>query len=88
MLAATSPVWLWRGAALRTMAGMGEYEYRVLTFDRRVSREEAKRVLVEQAELGRWELARTLTYMGGARRAWLRRRVIRVPRVTVEAARA
>ncbi len=70
------------------MARMGEYEYRVLTFDRRVSREEARRVLVEQSELGRWELARSLTYMGGARRAWLRRRVIRVPRVSVEAARA
>ena len=34
----------------------------------------------EHAEYDHWELARTVVYVGGIRRAWLRRRVIRVHR--------
>ncbi len=67
---------------------MGEYEFYVVSFGRHVSREEVRRVLGEQAERGHWELARMRMYFGGARRAWLRRRVIRVPRVSVDAARS
>ena len=66
---------------LTTRAVRGaEYEYRVLTFPRNVSRAEMRRSLGEHAEYDHWELARTVVYVGGVRRAWLRRRVIRVRR--------
>lgn len=67
---------------------MVDYEYRVMVFARHVTREEARRVLAEAAEHGDWELRRVRVYVGGARRAWLRRPIIRVPRALVEAARA
>jgi Family of unknown function (DUF5703) len=56
----------------------GQYEYRVLTIDRSTSRSDASRLLTDQAEYGRWELARTRLYVGGERRVWLRRKIIRV----------
>ncbi len=66
---------------MTTRAGTGvEYEYRVLTFPREVSRAEIRRALGDHAEYDHWELARTVVYVGGIRRAWLRRRVIRVHR--------
>ncbi|HMO10119.1 MAG TPA: DUF5703 family protein [Actinotalea sp.] len=55
-----------------------QYEYRVLTIDRTTSRSDASRLLTDQAEYGRWELARTRLYAGGARKVWLRRKIIRV----------
>jgi len=57
-----------------------DYEYRVLSFGRAVSRAEICQVLVEHAEYGRWELARSVVYLGGQRRVWLRRKIIRVQR--------
>ena len=57
-----------------------DYEYRVLSFGRAVTRAEIRKVLVEHAEYGRWELARSAVYFGGRRRVWLRRRIIRVRR--------
>lgn len=54
------------------------YEYRTLRFDRTTSRADANRALTEQAEYGRWELHRSVVYMGGERRVELRRRIIRV----------
>jgi hypothetical protein len=57
-----------------------EYEYRVLTFGRDVSRNDMRRSLGDQAEYAQWELARTVVYVGGTRRAWLRRKIIRVHR--------
>jgi len=56
----------------------GQYEYRVLTVPRTTSRNEARTMLTEQAEYGRWELARTRLYAGGERKVWLRRKIIRV----------
>jgi len=56
----------------------GQYEYRVLTLPRTTSRNDARQMLTEQAEYGRWELARSVLYVGGERRVWLRRRIIRV----------
>jgi len=56
----------------------GQYEYRVLTLPRTTSRNDARQMLTEQAEYGRWELARSVVYVGGERRVWLRRRIIRV----------
>lgn len=62
---------------------MIEYEYRVLTFDRRASRAQVRQELTEHAEYGHWELARTRLYLGGRRRVWLRRKIIRVKRTPV-----
>jgi len=56
----------------------GQYEYRVLTIPRSTSRGDARRMLTEQAEYGRWELARSVIYVGGERKVWLRRKVLRV----------
>lgn len=56
----------------------GQYEYRVLTIPRTTSRSDARRLLTDEAEYGRWELARTSLYAGGDRRVWLRRKIIRV----------
>ena len=54
------------------------YEYRVLTFEPDVARDDARRLLTDEAEYGRWELARSATYVGGKRRVWLRRRIMTV----------
>lgn len=62
------------------MSAMTEYEYRVLTFDRRTSRAEARQAVREHTEYGRWELARSVVYVGGMRRMWLRRKIMRVQR--------
>jgi hypothetical protein len=56
----------------------GLYEYRVLTIDRDTSVPDARRMLTEEAEYGRWELARTRLYLGGERKVWLRRKIIKV----------
>ena len=56
----------------------GEYEYRVLHLPPSTSRGDARRLLTEHAEYGRWELARTRLFAGGARKVWLRRKIIRV----------
>ncbi|RZS60554.1 DUF5703 family protein [Xylanimonas ulmi] len=54
------------------------YEYRVLTIDRGTSVPQARRLLTDEAEYGRWELARTRLYQGGHRKVWLRRAIIKV----------
>jgi hypothetical protein len=59
---------------------MIEYEFRVIRVPPSVSRAEARSLLVEHAEYGRWELARVRLMQGGARTVWLRRRIIRVRR--------
>ncbi len=55
-------------------------QWRVVDIPRSITRAEATQILSEQAEYGRWELARSLVYIGGARRVWLRRRAMRVER--------
>lgn len=67
--------------ALPGRAGGTQYEYRVLTLPRGTSRSDARQLLTEHAEYGRWELAKVRLYMGGARTVWLRRRILRVRRV-------
>lgn len=59
---------------------MVEYEFHDLVVAREVSRSAMVRMLAEQAEYGRWELARVRLYPSGVRRVRLRRRVIRVRR--------
>ena len=56
----------------------GQYEYRVLTIPRTASRSDAQRLLTDEAEYGRWELARSVVYVGGERKVWLRRKAIRI----------
>ena len=54
------------------------WEYLVMTVAPRDSVAEARRRVVEHAEYGKWELQRTVLYRGGARRYWMRRRIMRV----------
>jgi hypothetical protein len=61
--------WLARG---------GSYEYRVLTVPPQMPAAAARKLIADQAEYGRWELARSARYWGGAKRVWLRRKTIRV----------
>lgn len=60
--------------------GGSRLQWRVVDIPRDVSRAEAAQLLSEQAEYGRWELARSVLFVGGARRVWLRRRAMRVQR--------
>jgi hypothetical protein len=56
------------------------WEYRQLSLPRGTGRETARAVLVEAAEVERWELARLRLHPDGRRTVWLRRRILRVPR--------
>ena len=60
--------------------GVSHMQWRVVDIPLSITRAEATQVLSEQAEYGRWELARSLVFTGGARRVWLRRRSMRVER--------
>ncbi|GAB3522086.1 DUF5703 family protein [Arthrobacter monumenti] len=57
-----------------------QFEYLVLTVSPVESLPEARRRLNEHAEYGKWELERSVIYFGGARRYWLRRKILRVAR--------
>lgn len=59
---------------------MVEYEFKELRFHPGTSRAEVRQLLTEAAEYGHWELARVTLYLGGTRRATLRRKIIRVRR--------
>lgn len=58
--------------------GQSGHEYLVLRLSPGEPLELARRALAEHTEYGRWELARTLLYQGGARTYWMRRRTMRV----------
>ncbi|TDK28040.1 MULTISPECIES: DUF5703 family protein [Arthrobacter] len=57
-----------------------QYEYLVLTVNAGEPVGAARKVLTEHAEYGKWELERSCIYLGGSRRYWLRRKVLRVER--------
>ena len=57
-----------------------QYEYLVLTVTAGESLPDARKLLTEHAEYGKWELERSCIYLGGSRRYWLRRKVLRVER--------
>jgi Family of unknown function (DUF5703) len=59
---------------------MVEYSYLVLRLPRGTTRDAARQILVEHAELGGWELDRVRVYPDGSRRIQLRRKVIRAIR--------
>ncbi|MFZ2502321.1 MAG: DUF5703 family protein [Nocardioides sp.] len=61
-----------------TKLGRGvEWEFRTMSIPRDCSRSATTRLLVEQAELGGWELARVRIGNDGVRRVVLRRKIIR-----------
>lgn len=64
----------------RQLARAAEWEYRSVRYERDLSRSAVTRLLVEQAELGGWELARTRIAPDGTRSVVLRRKVIRAVR--------
>ena len=57
---------------------LDDYEYQIITVPRGSSIGQVRAELAEQAEYGRWEHARTRLYMGGGKKVWMRRRIIRV----------
>ena len=59
---------------------VADYEYLVLSFGRETDRSDIRRALTDHAEYGHWELARSVTYMGGRSKTWLRRKIIRARR--------
>lgn len=65
--------------AKRAVTAATFYEYRTVTLPGTVSRGDVRRLLTDEAEYGRWELARTRVYIGGSRKVWLRRKAMRVP---------
>lgn len=62
------------------VVAMNDEDIMVVTYPRGTTAAQVHRALTDHAEYGRWELARVIRYEGGARRAWLRRKVIRVQR--------
>lgn len=65
-------------SGLDSLSRRNNWEYLVVTVAPRDSLAEARRRVVEHAEYGKWELQRSVLYQGGARRYWMRRRVMRV----------
>ena len=59
---------------------MVDYQYRVMVFPSGVSPGDLRRAVAWEAEYGHWELSRLRLYLGGARKVWLRRKIIRVQR--------
>lgn len=59
---------------------MAEYEFRKLSFSRSMGRSMVRRLLIDQAEYGGWELDRVRLFADGTRRIVLRRKIIRVVR--------
>ncbi|GAA1487719.1 DUF5703 family protein [Brachybacterium sacelli] len=55
-----------------------DYEFQIITVPRSSSVGQVRAALTDQAEYGRWEHARTRIYLGGGKKVWLRRRIIRV----------
>ena len=56
------------------------YEYMVISVERDESLSEARRRVLEHSEYGKWELHRSVLYLGGHRRYWMRRKVMNVAR--------
>lgn len=57
-----------------------QYEYLILSVRADEPAPLAYQRLREHAEYGKWELERSLLYIGGSRQFWLRRKVLRVER--------
>ena len=55
-----------------------EYEFERFTLPRTLPRSAVRRLLVDHAEYGGWELSRLRLFPDGSRKVELRRRIIRV----------
>ncbi len=55
-----------------------EYEFQRFSLPRTISRSAVRRLLIDHAEYGGWELARLRLFPDGSRRVELRRKIIRV----------
>jgi hypothetical protein len=55
-----------------------EYEFQRFSLPRSISRSAVRRLLIDRAEYGGWELSRLRLYPDGSRKVELRRRIIRV----------
>lgn len=60
-------------------------EWRVIDLPRDLPRQEALLLLNEQVEYGAWEMARAVTFIGGHRRVWMKRRRMKVYRTDARA---
>jgi hypothetical protein len=60
-----------------TMPPAREYQLREVNLPRGLSVDQARQLLTEAAEVGKWELARVRRHADGSRRITLRRRIIR-----------
>lgn len=58
--------------------GAMEYEFQRFSLPRTISRSAVRRLLIDHAEYGGWELARLRLFPDGSRKVELRRRIIRV----------
>lgn len=67
-----------RGLPLESGRAAEDYEFQIITVPRSSSVGQVRAALTDQAEYGRWEHARTRIYLGGGKKVWLRRRIIRV----------
>lgn len=67
-------------ARRRTSRSGVEYEFERLTISREFSRSFVKRLLVDRAEHGGWELDRLRLFPDGTRKVVLRRKIIRQTR--------
>jgi Family of unknown function (DUF5703) len=54
-----------------------DYQFREISLPRGLTIRQAQQLLTEQADIGRWELARVRRFADGSRRVTLRRRIIR-----------
>lgn len=77
MFSARPKRWPTRLAACQDVRGM-EYEFQRFSLPRTLSRSAVRRMLIDHAEHGGWELARLRLHADGSRRVELRRRIIRV----------
>jgi hypothetical protein len=55
-----------------------EYEFQRFSLPRTITRSAVRRLLVDHAEYGGWELSRVRLFPDGSRKVELRRRIIRV----------
>ena len=68
----------WRDLPVERGRRAADYEFQIFTVPRGISFGQVRAELAEQAEYGRWEHARARLYIGGGKKVWMRRRIIRV----------
>lgn len=54
------------------------FEVQTIALPHTASHNQVRKLLIEEAEIGRWELQRLRRHRDGSTKAWLRRKVIKV----------